>query len=98
MRVPLWPAPDQTSLRKILQSNRARSWIALLSESLARRYGTIRSKGVTTMQGNRNILFLIIGALIVGIGVLGYSLYQEKKEPQGLQINVGKDGLKIENK
>ena len=50
------------------------------------------------MQGNRNILFLIVGALCVGIGVLGYSLYQEKKEPAGLQINVGKDGLKIQNK
>ena len=50
------------------------------------------------MGGNRNILFLIIGALIVGIGVLGYNLYQDKKEPEGLQINLGKNGLKIENK
>ena len=50
------------------------------------------------MSGNRNMLYLIIGALIVGIGVLGYNLYQEKKEPEGLQINVGKDGLKIQNK
>ncbi len=41
---------------------------------------------------------LIIGALIVGIGVLGYNLYQTKKEPSGLQINVGPDGLKIQNK
>ena len=31
------------------------------------------------MSGNRNVLFLIIGALIVGIGVLGYNLYQEKE-------------------
>ncbi len=45
-----------------------------------------------------NVLYLIIGALIVGIGVLGYNLYQEKKEPQGLQINVGPDGLKVQNK
>jgi hypothetical protein len=30
--------------------------------------------------------------------VLGYNLYQAKKEPQGLQINVGPNGLKIENK
>lgn len=50
------------------------------------------------MSGNRNVLFLIIGALIVGIGVLGYNLYQEKKEPQGLQINVGPEGLKVQNK
>lgn len=47
------------------------------------------------MSGNRNVLYLIIGALIVGIGVLGYNLYQVKKEPSGVQINVGPDGLKV---
>ena len=52
----------------------------------------------TRMPGNRNILYLIIGALIVAVGVLGYNLYQTKKEPEGLQINVGPNGLKIQNK
>ena len=47
---------------------------------------------------SRNVLFLIIGALIVGVAALGYSLYQEKKEPDGVQINIGPDGLKIKNK
>lgn len=47
---------------------------------------------------SRNVLFLIIGALIVGVAILGYSLYQEKKEPDGVQINIGPDGLKIKNK
>ncbi|MDF3810841.1 MULTISPECIES: hypothetical protein [Rhodopseudomonas] len=50
------------------------------------------------MSGNRNLLYVIVGALIVGIGVLGYNLYQAKKEPSGVQINVGPDGLKIQNK
>jgi hypothetical protein len=50
------------------------------------------------MPGNRNIMYLIIGALIVAVGVLGYNLYQTKKEPEGLQINVGPNGLKIQNK
>ena len=50
------------------------------------------------IPGNRNILFLIIGALIIAVGVLGYNLYQAKKEPKGLQINVGPNGMKIENK
>ena len=50
------------------------------------------------MPGNRNILYLIIGALIVAVGVLGYTLYQAQKEPEGLQINVGPSGLKIRNK
>ncbi|MBT1513803.1 hypothetical protein KIP88_25250 [Bradyrhizobium sp. SRL28] len=50
------------------------------------------------MPGNRNVLYLIIGVLIVAISVLGYNLYQAKKEPEGLQINVGPDGLKIKTK
>jgi hypothetical protein len=52
----------------------------------------------TPMPGNRNMMFLIIGALIVVVGVLGYNLYQTKKQPEGLQINVGPSGLKIQNK
>jgi RsiW-degrading membrane proteinase PrsW (M82 family) len=50
------------------------------------------------MPGNRNMLYLIIGALIVAVGVLGYNLYQTNKEPEGVQINVGPDGLKIKTK
>ena len=47
---------------------------------------------------NRNIVYLILGALVVAVAVLGYNLYEEKKEPKGLQINVGPDGLKVQNK
>ena len=54
--------------------------------------------GRLKMSGNRNLMFLIIGALIVTVGVLGYSLYQAKKEPEGVQINVGPGGLKIQSK
>jgi len=50
------------------------------------------------MADNRNILYLIIGVLVVAIGVLGFNLYQAKKQPEGLQINVGPNGLKIESK
>ena len=50
------------------------------------------------MPGNRNVLYLIIGALIVVVGVLGYNVYQSKKQPDGLQINVGPNGLKIQGK
>jgi hypothetical protein len=50
------------------------------------------------MSSSRNVLFLIIGALVVAVGVLGYNLYQAKKQPDGLQINVGPSGLKIEGK
>ena len=74
-----------------------------LSESHPRQYtwisgGEVSRPMETRMPGNRNILYLIIGALVVAVGVLGYNLYQTKKEPEGLQINVGPNGLKIQNK
>lgn len=50
------------------------------------------------MPANRNVLYLVIGALVVIVGLLGYKLYESKKQPEGLQINVGPDGLKIQNK
>lgn len=50
------------------------------------------------MPGNRNLLYLLIGALIVAVGVLGYNLYQAKKKPEGVQINIGPGGVKIDSK
>ena len=50
------------------------------------------------MPINRNVLYLIISVLAVVVGVLGYNLYQARKQPEGLQINVGPDGLKIQSK
>ena len=47
---------------------------------------------------NRNILFVIIGALVAVVAVLGYQTYQDKKEPEGLQISVGKQGLEVKQK
>jgi hypothetical protein len=75
-----------------------------LSESQARTY-TAKSALVPPSRAqpehgmtSRNLLYLIIGILAVAVGVLGYNLYQAKKEPEGLQINVGPNGLKIQNK
>jgi predicted negative regulator of RcsB-dependent stress response len=50
------------------------------------------------MPDNKNVLYLIIGVLLVAVGVLSYNLYQAKKQPEGFQINVGPDGLKIKGK
>ena len=41
---------------------------------------------------------MIIGALVVVVGVLSYNLYQDRKQPEGLQINVGPNGLKVQGK
>jgi len=45
-----------------------------------------------------NILYLIIGVLIVAVAVLGYELYQERHPPEGVHIDVGPNGLTIEKK
>ncbi|MGH6709451.1 MAG: hypothetical protein ACREEK_10820 [Bradyrhizobium sp.] len=50
------------------------------------------------MPAKSNVMYLIIGVLVVAVGVLGYNLYQAKKQPEGVQINVGPDGLKIQSK
>ncbi|MBR1247008.1 hypothetical protein JQ609_08695 [Bradyrhizobium sp. AUGA SZCCT0169] len=50
------------------------------------------------MPANRNVMYLIIGVLVVAVGVLSYNLYQARKQPEGVQINLGPDGLKIQSK
>ena len=50
------------------------------------------------MTNNRNALYLIIGVLVVAVGVLGYNLYEVKKQPEGVQINLGPGGVKIQSK
>lgn len=50
------------------------------------------------MPNNRNVLYLIVGALVVAVAVLGYNLYQDRKEPKGVQINLGERGISIEKK
>jgi len=60
--------------------------------------GRFNHGGKHRMPGNRNVLYLVIGVLIVAVGVLSYNLYKAKQEPEGLQINVGPGGLKIQSK
>ena len=47
---------------------------------------------------NRNILYLVIGALAAVAVVLGYQFYQERQKTTGIDINVGKGGISIETK
>jgi RsiW-degrading membrane proteinase PrsW (M82 family) len=44
------------------------------------------------------MLFLIVGALVIAVAVLGYQLYQDRHQPEGLNINVGPGGLSIKDK
>ena len=45
-----------------------------------------------------NILYLIIGALVIVTTVLSYQLYQDRKQPEGMHIDLGPNGLSIEKK
>ena len=43
---------------------------------------------------NRNLLYLIIGALAVGVVVLGYLYYQDQKTT-GVEIKLDNSGVSI---
>jgi hypothetical protein len=45
---------------------------------------------------NRNVLYLIIGALAVAAVVAGYLLYQERQKTSGIDINVGNGGISVQ--
>ena len=45
-----------------------------------------------------NILYLAVGALVVVVAVLGYQVYQDKKKPEGVNINLGPGGISIDKK
>ncbi|MBE7183604.1 MAG: hypothetical protein INR68_04260 [Methylobacterium mesophilicum] len=45
---------------------------------------------------NRNGLYLLIGALLVVVIGLGVYVYREESKPDGLQINVGEQGISVE--
>lgn len=50
------------------------------------------------MLASRNLLVVLIVVLVAALAVTCYSLYQEKKQPDGVQISVGKNGLSIKEK
>ena len=47
---------------------------------------------------NRNVLYLVIGVLVVVTVVIGYRLYQERQKTTGVEISVGQRGISIEKK
>ena len=51
-----------------------------------------------TLMSRSNILYLAVGALVVVVAVLGYQVYQDKKKPEGVNINLGPGGISIEKK
>ena len=50
------------------------------------------------MPQNVNMLYIALAGLAIVAMVLGYQLYEAKKDPQGFQINVGPGGVSMEKK
>ena len=46
---------------------------------------------------NRNVLYVVIGALAVAVLVLGYMYYREQQKPSGVEIRIGEGGVSIES-
>jgi hypothetical protein len=45
-----------------------------------------------------NILYLVVGALVVVVAVLVNKIYEDKKKPEGVKINLGTGGISIQKK
>ena len=54
--------------------------------------------GLNHMPISRNWLFLLVGALIVAVAALSFKVYQDHREPKGVQLNIGPSGISVEKK
>ena len=50
------------------------------------------------MPISRNFLFLLIGGLVVAVAALGYKVYDDHRQPNGVQLNIGPAGISVEKK
>ncbi len=49
-------------------------------------------------MARNNILYVAIGVLAVAVAVLGYQLYQERKQTTGIEMTIGERGISIQKK
>ena len=45
----------------------------------------------------RNVLYIVIGVLVIAAGVVAYLLYQDQQKT-GVSIDIGEGGVSIEEK
>jgi hypothetical protein len=46
----------------------------------------------------RNVLYVIIGVLVVATTVVGIQLYRERQKTTGVEISIGERGISIQKK
>lgn len=47
---------------------------------------------------NKNMLYIIIAALAVVAIALGVYVWREESQPEGVQIEINKDGISVQQK
>jgi len=45
---------------------------------------------------NRNMLYLVIGVLAAAVVVLGFYVLREEQKPDGVEIKIDENGIKVE--
>ncbi|CAN7253326.1 hypothetical protein [Neorhizobium sp. LjRoot104] len=45
-----------------------------------------------------NNLYLVIGALLIAVVGLGFYVYREETKPKGVELSIGQDGIKVQEK
>lgn len=50
------------------------------------------------MTSTSNGLYLLIGALLVVVIGLGGYIYHEQTKPKGVELSIGQDGVKVQEK
>jgi hypothetical protein len=63
---------------------------------LASKQNGFRIWCVMEIMNNKNNLYLIIGVLLVLVAGLGIYIYRQEHKPQGLEIRIDENGLKVE--
>jgi hypothetical protein len=49
-------------------------------------------------MARNNLLYLVIGALVVAAIFLGYQLYESRQPKDGVEIKLGPDGVSVQPK
>lgn len=45
-----------------------------------------------------NNLYLVIGALVAVVIALGFYVYREESKPKGVELSIGQNGIKLQEK
>jgi RsiW-degrading membrane proteinase PrsW (M82 family) len=45
-----------------------------------------------------NNLYLVISALLVAVIGLGFYVYREETQPKGVELSIGQNGIKVQEK